>query len=75
MEPEQKSNGALVGLIIVVIILVFGGIYLWRNSAKERAKLEGVNPTSDNTPSTTDSTVNLEANINSIDLESLDSGI
>lgn len=31
MEPEKKSNGALVGLIVIVIILVVGGIYIWRN--------------------------------------------
>lgn len=29
MEPEKKSNGALVGLVIIIIILVIGGIYIW----------------------------------------------
>jgi len=73
MEPEQKSNGALVGLIIIIIILVLGGIYLWKNSAEERAKLEGANTTS-SVDDTTD-TANLDADVNNIDLESLDSGI
>ena len=27
MEPEKKSNGALVGSIIIIIILIIGGIY------------------------------------------------
>ena len=33
MEPNQtqeKSNGALVGLAIIVIILIIGGIYIWQ---------------------------------------------
>lgn len=30
METEKKSNGALVGIVIVVIILVIGGIYMWQ---------------------------------------------
>ncbi len=34
MEPEKKSNGALVGLIIIVIILVLGGAYLWFTKSK-----------------------------------------
>ena len=32
MEPEKKSNGALVGIVIVVIVLVVGGIYMWQSS-------------------------------------------
>lgn len=32
MEPEKKSNGALLGLIIIIIILIVGGIYLWQTN-------------------------------------------
>ena len=32
MEPEKKSNGALVGLIVIIIILVIGGIYMWQSN-------------------------------------------
>ena len=71
MEPEQKSNGALVGLVVIIIILVLGGVYLWKNSMKERAKLENTNITSSNT----DDSVDLNAEIDSLDLESLDSEI
>lgn len=28
MEPEKKSNGALIGLIVIVIVLIIGGIYI-----------------------------------------------
>ena len=34
MEPAKKSNGALVGSIIVIIILIIGGIYVWQMRAK-----------------------------------------
>lgn len=35
MEPEKKSNGALVGLVVIVIILIIGGIYMWQSSMKD----------------------------------------
>lgn len=31
MEMEKKSNGAVVGLVIIIIILALGGIYIWRS--------------------------------------------
>ncbi len=31
MEPEKKSNGAFIGLVIIVIILIIGGIYAWQS--------------------------------------------
>ena len=40
MEPEKKSDGAFVGLVIIIIILVIGGIYMWQSgkNAKEKMK-------------------------------------
>ena len=34
MEPEKKSNGALIGSIIIIIILIIGGIYIWQSKVK-----------------------------------------
>jgi amino acid transporter len=36
MEPnvDKKSNGATIGAIIVIIILVLGGLYMWKNNAQ-----------------------------------------
>ena len=31
MEQEKKSNGAFIGLAIIIIILVIGGIYVWQS--------------------------------------------
>ena len=34
METEKKSNGAFVGLGNIVIILIIGGIYMWKVNQK-----------------------------------------
>jgi hypothetical protein len=34
MEPEKKSYGALIGSIIIIIILIIGGIYVWQSRVK-----------------------------------------
>ncbi|MEI7765037.1 MAG: hypothetical protein WCI93_00460 [bacterium] len=39
MDTEKKSHGALIGSIIVIIILIIGGIYVWQTKVKE-IKLE-----------------------------------
>ncbi|HWA31953.1 MAG TPA: hypothetical protein VG694_00665 [Candidatus Paceibacterota bacterium] len=37
MEPaEQKSNGALIGSIIIIVILVIGAIYFWQTSLRDK---------------------------------------
>mgnify|MGYP000435617726 CR=1 FL=1 len=35
MEPEKKSYGALIGSIVVIIILIIGGLYIWQTKVKE----------------------------------------
>jgi len=80
MEPEQKSNGALVGLIIIIVILVLGGIYLWKTSDKEGAPANTeTEPASSEENTTSGANVNetssLEGDVDSMDLESLDSEI
>ena len=72
MEPEQKSNGALIGLIIIVIILILGGIYLWNQNQKNNPEPE---QKISETPASGENTAEMEANLNSMDLESLDSEI
>jgi hypothetical protein len=34
METEEKPNGALFGLIVIIIILIIGGIYILRSEYK-----------------------------------------
>ena len=38
MEQEKK-HGALIGSIIIIVILIIGGIYIWQTKVKE-IKLE-----------------------------------
>ena len=40
MEPEKKSNGALVGLVVIIIILIIGGIYIWQSNKNDKEKME-----------------------------------
>jgi flagellar basal body-associated protein FliL len=40
MEPEKKSNGAFIGLIVIIIILVIGGIYIWMSNQKEAQQIQ-----------------------------------
>ncbi len=35
MDIEKNSNGAFLGLIIIIIILVLGGIYVWHRKIKQ----------------------------------------
>ena len=66
MEPEQKSNGALVGLVIIIIILVVGGIYIWiaNQKALQEKKLLQEKITAQDTLDLS----KLEADVNSIDI-------
>jgi type II secretory pathway pseudopilin PulG len=40
MEPEKKSNGAFIGLIIIIIILIAGGVYIWQENKKAAEKIK-----------------------------------
>ncbi len=68
MEPDKKTNGALVGLIVIIIILIVGGIYIWisNNNAGEDANVQT------ESVSTTDSaelnTLEQEINVTDIDV-------
>lgn len=64
MEPEKKSNGAFVGLVIIIIILIVGGIYMWQAN-QNRTLL-------DTETITTEDSVGLdtlEADVNATDID------
>ncbi len=64
---EQKSNNALIGSIIIIIILVVGGIYLYNKSINERAAEQ---------KNATDGGLNtLETDLNNTDINSIDQNI
>ncbi len=54
MEPtNKKSNGALVGSVIIIILLVIGGVYLISNAKQGRFERSNVQDTGTGTAADT----------------------
>lgn len=77
MEPENKTNGALIGAVVILVILIIGGVYLVKNASvrtstpsAESDAQEILDPQADATSST-----EIETELEGVDLESLDSEI
>ncbi|MFA6257653.1 MAG: hypothetical protein WC671_01430 [Candidatus Paceibacterota bacterium] len=32
MEIEKKSNGVSIGIVVIVLILIIGGIFIWKSN-------------------------------------------
>jgi uncharacterized membrane protein (DUF485 family) len=45
MDTEKKSNGALFGSIVIVIIIIIGGIYLFYAKLQELKNAQNANQT------------------------------
>ena len=65
MEPEKKMSGAMVGLIIIIVILLIGGIYIWQSKVKS-VPPEGQSEVS---PADEEDLNSLEQDVNSVDTE------
>lgn len=76
MEPEKKSNGALIGSIIILIILIVGGIYLFKN-IRNQNELKNMSDTITEGKEDAElgTEIDMQAELESIDLESLDSDL
>ncbi|MFA6077185.1 MAG: hypothetical protein WC735_03890 [Candidatus Paceibacterota bacterium] len=69
MDPEKKSNGALVGLIVIIIILIIGGIYLWQsNKSPATNTINGQTESVSTTDSTELDTLGQEVDVADIDV-------
>ncbi|OGI68664.1 hypothetical protein A2738_03520 [Candidatus Nomurabacteria bacterium RIFCSPHIGHO2_01_FULL_42_15] len=72
MEPNQiqkKPNSTLMSsIVIIIIVLIIGGIYFWKTNQEEKIET----PNSD---LAADDTARIEAELNNMDLDSLDEGI
>lgn len=81
---EPSSSGSLIGVVIIVIVLVAGGIYFWSSTINQDSE-ENVLPTIQsggdtdaivnqlNEQGSSDEVADIEADLNTTDLESLDS--
>ena len=66
MEPEKKSHGALIGSIVIIVILVIGGIYMWQQKAQKAEELKQIQ-SEQNTQTNDGELNNLEQDVNSTD--------
>jgi len=68
IEPEKKSNGALIGSIVVIVILIIGGIYIWQTKVRDTLNKESQ---MESTATEKDSSElnNLEKDINATNIE------
>lgn len=66
MDQNKKSNGALIGSIIVIIILVVGGIYVFKMNIQKAKDIQKANEqiNTANVLSSSDETVDIEADLN-----------
>jgi len=81
---EQSSSGPLAGIAIIIIVLIAGGIYFWSITVDKNGKVDQL-PTIQsggetdaivnqlNTQGTSDEVTDIEADLNTTDLENLDS--
>jgi predicted negative regulator of RcsB-dependent stress response len=67
MEEEKKTNGAFVGLLIIIIILIVGGIYIWQSKVKSTLEAKKTQPELVVTPMDTNELNSLEQDINNTD--------
>lgn len=78
MEPDKKSYGALVGAIIIIVILLIGGVYLFQKASQNRVQTQEVTEDVSDilAPDTSASTpTKIESELDQIDLNSLDSDL
>ncbi len=92
MEPEQQqnnmnmgtenknSNGPIIGVIVILVIIILGGLYLWSQRTDD-VMMEDDSMMIDRTvesikmQSEADDTTSIEADLDATDVENLDSEI
>ena len=72
MEPEKKSNGVLIGLVVIIIILVIGGIYVWMSNKNAADITDADNIQTESTPA--DDSAELDTLQQEIDTTNTDVG-
>jgi hypothetical protein len=74
---ENKSFGPLIGIVIIILILVLGGLYLWSN----QSDLGSLSPNEDGViqalqeQGASDEVSAIEEDLSATDLESLDADL
>ena len=85
-EAQKKSIGPMIGIAIIVVIIIFGGLYYWGSqintqeikdkqeslTAEQIESQEDLSVKQLETQSTSDEIADIEIDINATDLENLD---
>ena len=77
-DTQNKSAGPIVGIVIIVLILVFGGLYFWGQRAVEEPTAQDVMNAPDYAldslakVGTSDEVPAIETDLNGTDLNNLD---
>ncbi|MDP9249521.1 MAG: hypothetical protein M3M85_03385 [bacterium] len=67
MEPEKKMNGAMVGLIVIIVILLIGGVYVWQSKVNDVPAENGAQ--SEVSPADEEDLNSLEEDLNSVNTD------
>ncbi len=62
MEQDKKSNGAFIGLVVIIIILIVGGIYMWQKNQQELKQMQAQYETLSNKDAENVNKLELDAN-------------
>ncbi len=66
LQHEERTSGALIGSVIIIIILIVGGIYFWQTSLKEKLDQVPANTNLENTTDTSGLPLNIQKDLNNI---------
>ena len=54
MTSERESKGPVVGIVVIIILLILGGVYLWQSEAPAETPVDTATTTTTITATTTD---------------------
>jgi hypothetical protein len=77
MEPtQQKSYGAVVASIIIILVLIVGALYFWGKTLEQRTLVAPQEESVSTTTITTDSLDSIEADLKDTqDLKDVEAGL
>ncbi len=65
--PKKEGMGPLVGIVIIIVILIFGGLYMWGTKLNNQESEIGIAPVED-IAGEEDEPVQLESDLDAFDL-------
>jgi hypothetical protein len=73
---QQKSYGAVVASIIIILVLIVGALYFWGKTLEQRAPVTPIQEIASSTPIVNDSIESIESDLNDTqDLKDVEAGL